>query len=416
MTIYTPDGMKIDTTTSTDASKLITALHTMKFRTTSEDPGYMLGLLGYKIVFWLKDGSKFSCFYGDTGDVDSYYSDSEVTCYATPIDISGICKEIAQSNRPVRGLATNILTPDDLRWFAESFFNGTDFPARLRNAMLQSEYDKCLDVDLSQLFYDGVSGSSNVSDEERAALAAVDPMAETLDITKVTASEMTDALDALIRQRFDTCNQVGLENFTYLSEYDAYYIAHGDTNFAFVTMLSGERTGDDRVTLHYEQDTGRRGCVTLREAGGEYVFVSNVWDTAVLFVPADTISSIYLRWGSSYDLTLDAASDPELLSYLCSAIDGAYTREERCENSGADSPVLYLYDSSGMFLDGLALCGERVVCYSYWYKPDSGSVRYDYSELINKLSVYETDEHRLTYNTLTGKCYRYGTNTVVEIP
>ena len=51
MTIYTPDGMKIDTTTSTDASKLITALHTMKFRTTSEDPGYMLGLLGYKIVF-----------------------------------------------------------------------------------------------------------------------------------------------------------------------------------------------------------------------------------------------------------------------------------------------------------------------------------------------------------------------------
>ena len=280
--------------------------------------------------------------------------------------------------------------------------------------MLQSEYDKCLDVDLSQLFYDGVSGSGNVSNEERAALAAVDPMAETLDITKVTAAEMTDALDDLIRQRFDTCNQIGLENFTYLSKYDAYYIAHGDTNFAFVTMLSGERTGDDRVTLHYEQDSGRRGCVTLREKDGEYVFVSNVWDTATLFVPADTITSIYLRWGSSYDLTLDAEHEPELFAYLCSGVGGTYAREERYENSGADSPVLYLYDSNGMFLGGLALCGERVVYDGYWYRPDGGGI--SYTELTDKLSAYETDEHRLTYNTKAGKFYRYGTNTVVEIP
>ena len=414
MTIYAPDGMKIDTSRAADIRVLIDSFNEMQ--ATNREVGLDgNACTSYGIIFHKKDGTDLSCSYGKASDTDALFTDGTVRCRMTNgPDLHAYYEELSEAITPVRGISSNILAPKDLRWFAESFFNDTDFPARLRNAMLQSEYDKCLDVDLSQLFYDGVSGSGNVSDEERAALAAVDPMAETLDITKVTAAEMTDALDGLIRQRFDTCNQVGLENFTYLSEFDAYYIAHGDTNFAFVTMLSGERTGDDRVTLHYEQDTGRRGCVTLREVDGEHVFVSNVWDTVPLFVGTEAVTSIYLRWGSSYDLTLDAEHEPELFAYLCSSVGGTYAREERYENSGADSPVLYLYDSSGMFLGGLTLCGERVVYDGYWYRPDNSSI--NYNELLDKLNVYETDEHRLTYNTQTEKCYRYGTNTVVDIP
>ena len=278
MTIYAPDGMKIDTSRAADIRALIDGFNEM--RATDRSLGADgLGCFSFAIVFHCKDGTDLSCVCESAHGTGALFSDGTVHCIMTNgPDLYAYYEELSEAITPVRGLATDILAPDDLRWFAESFFNDTDFPARLRNAMLQSEYDKCLDVDLFQLFYDGVNGFGNVSDEERAALAAVVPMAETLDIIKVTASEMTDALDGLIRQRFDTCNQVGLENFTYLSEYDAYYIAHGDTNFAFVTMLSGERTGDDRVTLHYEQDSGRRGCVTLREKDGEYVFVSNVWD------------------------------------------------------------------------------------------------------------------------------------------
>ena len=276
LTIYAPNGTKIDTSRAADIRSLIEMFNSM--RSTSKEMKDVDGAYSYNIVLHQKDGTYFTCTYVDAGDTDAYFTDGTVNCRMTRVDLYEFYTQLGEAITPVRGIPSNVLAPDDLRWFAESFFNSTDFPARLRNAMLQSEYDKCLDVDLFQLFYDGVNGFGNVSDEERAALAAVVPMAETLDIIKVTASEMTDALDGLIRQRFDTCNQVGLENFTYLSEYDAYYIAHGDTNFAFVTMLSGERTGDDRVTLHYEQDSGRRGCVTLREKDGEYVFVSNVWD------------------------------------------------------------------------------------------------------------------------------------------
>ncbi len=73
-------------------------------------------------------------------------------------------------------------------------------------------------------------------------------------------------------------NQVGLDNFTYLPEYDIYYYFHGDTNYrASVTFQSGERNGN-LVRLTYNDTFMGDGIkeVTLREHGDSWQFVSNL--------------------------------------------------------------------------------------------------------------------------------------------
>ena len=71
------------------------------------------------------------------------------------------------------------------------------------------------------------------------------------------AYEMTGSqLDAVLRDCMNLTaadtDRVGLENFTYLPEYDTYYWAHGDTNYrAQVTIAAGERQGENTL-LYYE--------------------------------------------------------------------------------------------------------------------------------------------------------------------
>ena len=68
---------------------------------------------------------------------------------------------------------------------------------------------------------------------------------------------------------------IGLEQFQYLPEYDAYYHTHGDTNYLHnIYVAAGERTGNT-LRLYYTQ-TGGWSCVTLEEqSDGSYWFVSN---------------------------------------------------------------------------------------------------------------------------------------------
>ena len=74
---------------------------------------------------------------------------------------------------------------------------------------------------------------------------------------------------------------IGLEQFQYLPEYDAYYHTHGDTNyFHSVRIVAGERSGDT-FRLYYPDNYARYTdcdwlCVTLeRQSDGSFWFVSN---------------------------------------------------------------------------------------------------------------------------------------------
>ena len=177
------------------------------------------------------------------------------------------------------------LSDEELAWFnGDEFFNG-DY-LNIRNQFLSSTYENPEDVDLFELFYCG-DGAANYADApegvdaaelEAAMLAAIGGEDPDCPATILTTARMDAVLEEYLGLTLDETNQVGLDNFTYLPEYDIYYYFHGDTNYrASVTFTSGERNGD-LVRLIYDATflVDDLKEVTLREHGDSWQFVSNL--------------------------------------------------------------------------------------------------------------------------------------------
>lgn len=173
------------------------------------------------------------------------------------------------------------LTAEELAAFNQEFFNGEPF--NLRNQFLSSLYETPGQIDLFELLYNGVPDGYEDPDKV--------PADQDVILNRVYGGQWPDCadyemtgkqLDAVLRDYMNLTaadtDRVGLENFTYLPEYDTYYWAHGDTNYrGQVTIAAGERRDGDTL-LYYEDDFMGGGwkCLTLRSNGqGGYWFVSN---------------------------------------------------------------------------------------------------------------------------------------------
>ena len=181
---------------------------------------------------------------------------------------------------PIAGVAERQdgpLTGTELRYFNERFFNG-DY-LNIRNQFLSSTYETAADIDLFELFYNGTQLGDSASEEERAAYEAENGFMD-CDITAFTTAKADRVLREYTGLTLAETNKAGLENFTYLPEFDAYCFGHGDTNYRMeVTISSGVREGD-LLHLYYNDTFYADGwkCVTLRErADGGYQFVSNAY-------------------------------------------------------------------------------------------------------------------------------------------
>lgn len=173
------------------------------------------------------------------------------------------------------------LTAEELAVFNQEFFNGEPF--NLRNQFLSSLYEAPEQIDLFELLYNGVPEGYEDPDAVRADQDVILQQVYGGQWPDCAAYEMTGSqLDAVLRDCMNLTaadtDRVGLENFTYLPEYDTYYWAHGDTNYrAQVTIAAGERR-DGNTLLYYEDDFMGGGwkCLTLQDNGqGGYWFVSN---------------------------------------------------------------------------------------------------------------------------------------------
>lgn len=172
------------------------------------------------------------------------------------------------------------LTPEELAYFNDgSFFdngtgNGGDayLHFSIRNMFLTSQYDTPQDIDLFELFYCGsAQPSTPMSQEERQLVIdrGYHGTAPPCGCTKITRQEMDAVLLEHTGLTLEETRQVGLEQFTYLPEYDAYYHFHGDTNYTFPIFSQGFRQGD-LIHLDYGD------CMlTLRQTGNSYQFYSN---------------------------------------------------------------------------------------------------------------------------------------------
>ena len=168
------------------------------------------------------------------------------------------------------------LTGDELAFFNEEFFNGGDVSVgdlNLHNQFLSSLYEKPEDIDLFELFY--CEGSASSAEENMLVYGQTELECAAY---KLTTAEMDALLTENMGLTLAQTNKIGLDSFTYLPDQDAYYWAHGDTNYRRrVTFSVGEREGDT-LRLYYDDDYigGGWKCLTLSEQdGGGYHFVSN---------------------------------------------------------------------------------------------------------------------------------------------
>ena len=175
------------------------------------------------------------------------------------------------------------LTGDELAYFNEEFFN-QDGTYSIRNQFLNSLYEQPEDIDLFELFYCGIPDSETYNDintpsDEELRLVYGDTLPDCARY-KATTADMDGILEEYMGLTVAETGGVGLENFTYLPDYDAYYWAHGDTNyFHSVQVTAGERVGNT-IRLYYPDTSARYDsawlCVTLEaQDDGSYWFVSN---------------------------------------------------------------------------------------------------------------------------------------------
>ena len=165
------------------------------------------------------------------------------------------------------------LTGEELRWFNEEFFSipeasAYNFRNQFANPIIL--YDRPEDINLYELFYCEM-GDGEISDAELAAALGYDSWEDMpCPGYKMTAGEMERLLVEYTGRSLEETNKVGLDQFTYLEEYDAYYWMHGDTNFSGgPEIAAGVRDGDLVKLYHNSSFAGTSWyCVTLVEAGG----------------------------------------------------------------------------------------------------------------------------------------------------
>lgn len=176
---------------------------------------------------------------------------------------------------PSESIGKSMLSEDEITWFNTEYFNSGD-SINMRNMMLCSQYHVIADIDLFQLFYNGIPGiEQQISSEERADLTEYNEANIDLDIIKITHTQINEFLQEYAGVNLEDTNQNGLDQFIYLEEYDAYYLIHSDINYFHCNIISGTRNEDDTITLKYEMNN-ERAAVTMKENENGYQFISNI--------------------------------------------------------------------------------------------------------------------------------------------
>lgn len=137
--------------------------------------------------------------------------------------------------------------------------------------LLTSVYDQPRSIDMYQLFYNGVSPEQAVSDAERQEVtdtyySGSDPE---VDLIRITAEQADTVLTRWTGLTLAETDALNMGSFSYLSDYDAYYHFHGDTNApGSVCFYAGERSGDT-VTLYYQPEQCGAQLVDTAGSGEE---------------------------------------------------------------------------------------------------------------------------------------------------
>jgi hypothetical protein len=187
------------------------------------------------------------------------------------------CTSAGGSSQSVSTQVT-LLNAKELEYFnGDEFFNGEYM--NICNQFLSSLYDVPGKADLFQLFYNGSGLEDVITEEERAAVVAFNgwDMEPDCACTKISRANMDAVLTKYMGLTLGDTEKIGLENFTYLEEYDAYYYYHGDSNYRSAVSFSGGEREGNIIRLFYDDQFMGDGekVLTLKAQADSYLFVSN---------------------------------------------------------------------------------------------------------------------------------------------
>ena len=213
------------------------------------------------------------------------------------------------------------LTAEELERFNTEFNDDTSgFNIRRQFLFLAVEAPKDYrQIDLFQLFYNGAGPFESCTGEERQAVADAgyggeNPMT---DLIKCPREQMDAVLQEYLGFGLEDTDKWGLDQFTYLPEYDAYYHFHGDSNSSGRVEFSAGEWKDGKILLYYTgycfpvlsngdgswiftDETDIPACVTLEpQDDGGYHFLSN-WRC-----DPPVISTAYPSWDPELAVPLD---------------------------------------------------------------------------------------------------------------
>lgn len=183
-----------------------------------------------------------------------------------------------QSNSGNKNPKKDYLSSNELLWFTEVYFN--DRNNSIVDRFLCSTFETVTEIDYNLIFQFGTFSeeSGDVSWEERELIAERYSYADTfLEAVKFTTEELESIVREYTNLSISETKQIGLEDYFYLEEYDAYYRFFGDAFFEEFVFYSGWRNDDGTITLQYMSPTWEEAYdVTLRPHEEGYFFVSNM--------------------------------------------------------------------------------------------------------------------------------------------
>lgn len=113
-------------------------------------------------------------------------------------------------------MASGTLSEKEITVFNTEFFNGDI--TNMNNMLLSSEYSQPDEINLFELFYNGVGGAfGEVSEDELSMLTELCSDAPYLDIIKITANEMDAFLQEKMGISLAETKKTGLDSFCYLT-------------------------------------------------------------------------------------------------------------------------------------------------------------------------------------------------------
>jgi hypothetical protein len=224
--------------------------------------------------------------------------------------LTALASGCARNNPIESGKQATPLSDEELAYFnGDTFFNGV-YP-NMPNQFLSSLYETPEKLELFQLFYNGSSNSEAPSDAETLAVIEKNGWDTAPDCAciKITRADMDAVLTEYTGLTLETTDKTGLEQFTYLETYDAYYNYHGDTNYRGSILFSGGEREGDLIRLFYDDTFYGDGekVLTLKEQDGSCLFVSNLKADGDAVTSSDNTPSPS-NTGTVPEAVLDAAN------------------------------------------------------------------------------------------------------------